>query len=752
MEEATVLQKIDKDSYQELMEEAQRLAHFGGWEVNLITGAVKWSSEMFHLLGYDPLITEATFKNFIKKLHREDILYVKRKLKTLLRFPSTDTYDFRIVNKDDGSIRYLRTGIIVKRNAKGLAISMTGFSHDITEQKLAEQKIENINREVNTFFRIIDDVFFSIDTLNCKFLQVSQGCMKLTGYTQEELLADFNLCFKVFHPGDKETINAGNTKLAKGETVVYQYRILRKDKAVRWVESKIIPSLDTNGKLTRLDGVTRDITDQKEAEFDHHRTEQRYRQIVEGAQEGIWTIDENDKTNFVNKMMCDILGYSPEEMMGKELFHFMDEEGRAYAREFMERRRKGAKENLNVRYITKSGQHVWTNITANPIFDENGVYRGALAMVTDITESLLSEQSLKQSEANLRAVFENTDTAFVLFTEGLDVVSFNTQATDFYLKYANKKLEAGTHALNYFPKHKRKFFDMIAGKVKNREIVNYETNFYKDNEVDWYDVKWAGVLNEQMGQIGILLTFKNITDKKVSELEREKITADLVQRNKDQEQFNYIVSHNLRAPVANVTGLLGLLKDTDPDEEDKKYILDGISQSVKNLDSVIIDMNHVLQDKELINETKGTNNLNQLVDGIKVSIKNIIDKEHVVIKCHFEVDNIFSIRSYLYSIFYNLILNSIKYRRCGVSPVIVIKSVLHENKVLLSFTDNGKGIDLETHGKQLFRLYKRFDTSVEGKGLGLFMVKTQVESLGGTITVNSEIDNGAQFVIQLPLN
>jgi PAS domain S-box-containing protein len=629
---------------------------------------------------------------------------------------------------------------------------MTGFSQDITEQKLAEKKIENINRELNTFFKIIDDVFFSIDTIAYKFIQVSQGCEKLFGYSVEELQADFSLSFKIFHPDDSGVIEAANIKLAKGETVIYQYRILCKNNAVRWVESKIIPSLDVNGKLIRMDGVTRDITEQKNAELEHQRTEKRYRQIVESAQEGIWTIDEHNKTNFVNKMMCDILGYSSDEMMGKELFHFMDEEGRAYAEECMERRRNGAKENLNIRYITKSGQHVWANITANPIFDENGIYKGALAMVTDITERLLSEQSLKKSEANLRAVFENTDIAFVLFTTDLNIVSFNSQATDFYLKYTNKKLKAGTQALKYFPKHKRKFFDAIANKVKNREIVNYETNYYKDNEVNWYDVKWASVLNDQMEQIGILLTFKNITDKKVSELEREKITADLVQRNKDQEQFNYIVSHNLRAPVANVTGLLGLLNDPEINEEDKKYVLDGISLSVNNLDAVIIDMNHVLQDKELINETKETNDLQQLVEGIKMSIKNIIDKERVHIKCHFDVKNIFSIRSYLYSIFYNLILNSIKYRQCGVLPVIVIKSVLHENKIQLSFTDNGKGIDLENHGKQLFRLYKRFDTTVEGKGLGLFMVKTQVESLGGTISVSSEIDKGTQFIIQLPVN
>jgi PAS domain S-box-containing protein len=223
MEETTVLYQIDKNSYQELMEEAQKLAHFGGWEVNIITGAVKWSSEMYNLLGYDPLLTEATFNNFIKKLHREDILYVKRNLKKLLSVPSTETYDFRIVNKDDGTIKYLRTGIVVKRNKNGRAIAMTGFSQDITEKRLAEKKIENVNRELNTFFKVIDDVFFSVDVQANKLIQVSQGCEKLFGYSVSEIQADFGIWDRALHPDDRETIARGNGQLASGETIVSQY-------------------------------------------------------------------------------------------------------------------------------------------------------------------------------------------------------------------------------------------------------------------------------------------------------------------------------------------------------------------------------------------------------------------------------------------------------------------------------------------------------------------------------------------------
>jgi PAS domain S-box-containing protein len=619
------------------------------------------------------------------------------------------------------------------------------------EKQGHENISENFKRELNTFFMLIDDVFFSIDHISYKLIHMSHGCEKLCGYTETELKTDFSLLSKLYHPDDTWIIDVSNRDLANGETTIIQYRIVRKDGVVRWVESKIMPTLDEYGKLIRIDGLTRDITDKKNREIEHRRIEKRFRQIVENAQEGIWTIDENNKTNFVNKMLCDMLGYSAEEMMGKDHFHFMHEDCKDYAKECIARRRNGIKEELIICYIAKCGKHVWASISANPIIDEEGKYGGALAMVTDITERLSSERSLKKSEANLRAIFENTDIAFVLFNPDLKVISSNSQAKDFYAKYVNKKLKQGANALDYFPKHKRQLFSLIADKVKKHEVVSYETNYHLKNEVSWYDVKWAGVLNEQSEHIGILLTFRDITDKKVLELEREKITADLVQRNKAQEQFNYIVSHNLRAPVANITGLLELYNDPDNTEQDKKFVMDGISSSIKRLDSVIIDMNQVLQVKELISETREETDLVQLVKDIKISISNIIEKEKVLINCYFDATVLLTVRSYLYSVFYNLILNSIKYRKCGVSPVITITSALCENNMQITFTDNGKGIDLATNGKQLFRLYKRFDTSVEGKGLGLFMVKTQVESLGGTIEVSSELNKGTEFTITIPV-
>ena len=127
----------------------------------------------------------------------------------------------------------------------------------------------------------------------------------------------------------------------------------------------------------------------------------------------------------------------------------------------------------------------------------------------------------------------------------------------------------------------------------------------------------------------------------------------------------------------------------------------------------------------------------------------MINNDQVQIITDFsEAEELVSIRSYLYSIFLNLVSNSIKYKRPGIKPIIEITSAKIKNKIQLTFKDNGLGIDLKNKEDEIFGLYKRFHDHVDGKGLGLFMVKTQVESLGGKIMVASEVNKGSEFRIE----
>ena len=161
-----------------------------------------------------------------------------------------------------------------------------------------------------------------------------------------------------------------------------------------WLHATLYPS--SEGLTVYL----QDISARKKIEFELEESREKYRQIVETAQEGIWLIDENNKTVFVNQKMCDILEYSIEEMMGKENSHFLDEEGRKLSAVSIARRRDGVTENLHKPFITKNGKHIWTNMSANAIFSKSGEYTGALAMISDISDKVKLQQQLLDAQIN----------------------------------------------------------------------------------------------------------------------------------------------------------------------------------------------------------------------------------------------------------------------------------------------------------------------------------------------------------------
>lgn len=132
-------------------------------------------------------------------------------------------------------------------------------------------------------------------------------------------------------------------------------------------------------------------------------------------------------------------------------------------------------------------------------------------------------------------------------------------------------------------------------------------------------------------------------------------------------------------------------------------------------------------------------------------IRNLFDIDDIEIQYDFsEINHFATLKSYIHSIFYNLITNSIKYRR-SIPCIIKIESRLKGKKLQLFFTDNSLGIDLEKRGDQIFGLYKRFHFHVDGKGMGLFMVKAQVEKLGGKISIKSEVNKGTEFKIEFEI-
>ena len=245
---------------------------------------------------------------------------------------------------------------------------------------------------------------------------------------------------------------------------------------------------------------------------------------------------------------------------------------------------------------------------------------------------------------------------------------------------------------------------------------------------------------------------KDVTEQKLAEEEREKFIQEITQRHKDLEQFTYIVSHNLRLPVANIMAFAEILKMNDISTAEKDEFMSMIINSVIKLDEVVNDLNQVLQMRQAIDEKREWVDLEHLVVDISESIRQILLTENTEIRTDFsKAPELFSIKSYLYSILFNLISNSIKYRQKFLDPIIEIRSETSNGVFRLTYRDNGLGIDLKKYQQDVFGLYKRFHSKVEGKGLGLYMVKTQVESLGGRISLQSEPNKGVEFSLEFEM-
>jgi len=198
-------------------------------------------------------------------------------------------------------------------------------------------------------------------------------------------------------------------------------------------------------------------------------------------------------------------------------------------------------------------------------------------------------------------------------------------------------------------------------------------------------------------------------------------------------------------------GLINIINLTE-NEADKKHILKLIEQSALSLETVIKDLNKIIDirhDKFNINERVV---LDDVLAVITESLKTFIVENNIAITHDFKHGEAFvSIRAYLSSILYNLISNAIQYRSPERKPTIHITSVLKDRTLVLEVSDNGLGIDLNRYQQDLYKLYKRFHDHIPGKGLGLYLVKQQVEKLNGSIEVESVPHQGTTFRILLPV-
>jgi len=272
---------------------------------------------------------------------------------------------------------------------------------------------------------------------------------------------------------------------------------------------------------------------------------------------------------------------------------------------------------------------------------------------------------------------------------------------------------------------------------------------------------------ELAAQRDLMESQNQIIEKKNKELSqiREKLEAKVIERtkqllmannelikhNSQLEQYAYVTAHNLRSPVARLKGLLYIFDKTVRVDKESRQLVDKISFAAHEMDDVLSDMNTILELKNKAGFMADKVSFSQVLEK---SIRNLlpeIEESGMQINSRLEIDEITGSKPYFESIFYNMMSNAVKYRSETNTPTLLISSKEENGQIILYFTDNGAGIDLDRFGNKLFGMYQRFHETTGGKGLGLYLVKTQVEAMGGTIRVESAPGNGTTFFIKFPI-
>ena len=291
-------------------------------------------------------------------------------------------------------------------------------------------------------------------------------------------------------------------------------------------------------------------------------------------------------------------------------------------------------------------------------------------------------------------------------------------------------------------------------------VVSFQMVFFRDL-VNHYDNK----LSIKYKELNSALTLqkKSEDELKISNESLEKNVKlrtnellksndKLLKQNKLLEQFSFITSHNLRGPIARILGLNNVFDNINPSNPLNKEILAHLNTSTLALDNVIKDLSAILDFNKDLETKKEKIEFRLIIDSIKASID--INSIELILDNNQSGDNPFySIKPYIYSIFYNILSNAVKYRSKVKQSFLKITISQERDLLKLTFEDNGIGMNLLLIGDKIFKPFERFqnDSSEEGKGIGLFLINLHVQNLEGTLAIESNLQTGTIITISLPI-
>jgi PAS domain S-box-containing protein len=363
------------------------------------------------------------------KVVKEDVDYIRNSLEESKRNNTLLDMEFRLM-PEAGKIRWLQVKGKPQKNDNGSVVWDT-VQLDITDRKKAVEELQSKDELIRSLTDNIPGYvvrYIYHPDQSEEVVYISKGVEHILGVTVEEAEKDVSLLWGKVLEEDLEALSSAFKIVdSKEGSITADFRVRDQENNIRWLRVFSKYKVIQDGSII-WDNLNLDITENKESELALLREEKKYGELIHSLNEGIWQVDRRGRTVFLNDIMAEMLGYTKEEMLGRDLRDFLNKKAKKEFDKNRKRRAAGVTETYDVDFISKSGDPVHTRISTSGIFDENGDFIGAIAGVIDITKKVITQSELKKSEEQYKTIFDNSLTPILVCDNQGYITSFNRAA------------------------------------------------------------------------------------------------------------------------------------------------------------------------------------------------------------------------------------------------------------------------------------------------------------------------------------
>lgn len=710
---------------------------------------------------------QARGKGWVSALHSDDRERVGQEWYAAVRERRPFNLEYRF-RRPDGAVTWVQGSAVEFRNASGAVVGHLGTVVDITQRKKAEDGLRESEQRFRTLASHAPVGIFLTDPQG-ETVFVNESWCAMTGLSAEN--ARGRGWARAMHPDDRARVAAEWTAaLAENRSSAAEYRFVRADGRVTWVQGNAVQLRDDAGRLVGYIGTVADLSERKTAEDQLRAREAQLRAISMNAPIILAHCSQDERYLFVNRAYAERFGLEPEQVVGRKISDVLGREAYEALGPYIRRVLAGESVDYEIEIPYSAVGARFMRVSYVPDVGSDGRVRGWLAAVTDLTERREMEIALRESEARFRQL-----------ADSMPQIVFTADAkgrTDYFNRrwYELTQTRTGVTGDESFvpmlhPDDRQRCLETWYRCVATGEPyqIEYRFHFPERNEYRWHlgralpmrdaegnIVRWFGTCTDIHDWKLVQEALRNAQAQlqaHASDLEARvaERTASLREAIAQMEEFSYSVSHDLRAPLRAMNAYAqALVEDYGPQLDDTaRGYLERIQRSSVRMEKLthdVLQYSRVARAEVELSEI----NLEQLIRDVVMQYRELqppaaeleIAAPLLAVRGH---------ESSLGQCVANLLTNSVKFIERGVKPRIKVSTELRGDRVRLWIEDNGIGIAPE-YQRRLFRVFERVPTrqAYEGTGIGLAIVRKATEKMGGACGVVSDGSNGSRFWIDLP--